>query len=116
MKDRHGALERRRRACRPLTPRQPHSWRSNGTLLAYGQTGSGKTYTIGEIGQLGTRHEGVAHRMIRALYGEIERDMAHSYEVSITFVQIWVERIYDLLAEQTMDHGHKVRPTACSRM
>ena len=40
----------------------------NGTLFAYGQTGSGKTYTIGEIAKLGTCHEGVAHRMVRALY------------------------------------------------
>ena len=40
----------------------------NGTLLAYGQTGSGKTYTIGEIAKLGTEHEGVAHRIVRALY------------------------------------------------
>ena len=38
----------------------------NGTLFAYGQTGSGKTYTIGDITKLGTMHEGVAHRMIRA--------------------------------------------------
>ena len=40
----------------------------NATLFAYGQTGSGKTYTIGEIAKLGTEHEGVAHRVVRALY------------------------------------------------
>ena len=38
-------------------------------MFAYGQTGSGKTYTIGEIANLGSVREGVAHRMIRALFG-----------------------------------------------
>ena len=46
----------------------------NGTLFAYGQTGSGKTYTIGDITKLGTMHEGVAHRMIRALYSLAEQE------------------------------------------
>ena len=40
----------------------------NSTLFAYGQTGSGKTYTIGEVAKLNTPHEGVAHRMVRALF------------------------------------------------
>ncbi len=82
---------------RPLVARSLEGY--NGTLMAYGQTGSGKTYTIGEIGQLGTSHEGIAHRMIRALFTEIGADHDHSYEVGMQFVQIHVERIYDLLGE-----------------
>ena len=74
----------------------------NGTLFAYGQTGSGKTYTIGDITKLGTMHEGVAHRMIRALYSLAEQESEASsteYVVSVQYVQIYLERVYDLLAE-----------------
>ena len=84
-------------------PRIPHVLRSNGTLLAYGQTGSGKTYTIGEIAQLGTRHEGVAHRAVRSLFSHIDADgkatgAAVSYRVQIQYVQIYCEAVHDLLA------------------
>ena len=37
--------------------------------------------------------------MIRSLFEEIEADDEHTYEVSMTYVQIWLEKIYDLLAE-----------------
>ena len=80
----------------------------NGTLLAYGQTGSGKTFTIGEMGRLGSAQEGVAHRMVRALYEEIALDAQFSYSVEMQFVQVHIERIYDLLAERVSEHGHEV--------
>ena len=70
----------------------------NGTLMAYGQTGSGKTYTIGEASSLGTAHEGVAHRMVRELFSEMRDDYQHRYEVSMTAVQVHLERIFDLLS------------------
>ena len=54
----------------------------NGTLFAYGQTGSGKTFTIGEISQLGTACEGVAHRMIRALFSPPTGEAAGSKPTS----------------------------------
>ena len=71
----------------------------NGTLLAYGQTGSGKTFTIGEVGRIGTPHEGVAHRMVRSLFDHIATDATNTYEVKLQFVQIHVERIYDLFGD-----------------
>ena len=80
----------------------------NGTLLAYGQTGTGKTFTIGEMGRLGSAQEGVAHRMVRALYEEIALDAQFSYSVEMQFVQVHIERIYDLLAERVSEHGHEV--------
>ena len=73
----------------------------NGTLFAYGQTGSGKTYTIGEIAKVGTPHEGVAHRMVRALYEEAMAMQVKSFKVEVQFVQIYVEHVHDLLIEQT---------------
>lgn len=77
----------------------------NGTIFCYGQTGSGKTYTMGESSKIGTEHEGVGHRMIRALYREIADDVQHVYKVEVTFLQVYVERIYDLLAETNKQHG-----------
>jgi hypothetical protein len=84
----------------------------NGTILAYGQTGSGKTYTIGEIPYLGTPHEGVAHRMVRDLFNEMAEDRNHKYEVSMQFVQIHLEKIYDLLVAETREYGKAVRAAA----
>lgn len=62
----------------------------NGTLFAYGQTGSGKTYTIGEIGNLGSVHEGVAHRTVRELYQTIKGELGDvmEYSVRVQFVQV----------------------------
>lgn len=69
----------------------------NSTLLTYGQTGSGKTFTMGEIPNLGSANEGVAHRTVRALYAAIAEDGAHAYEVRVTYVQIHCEHVSDLL-------------------
>ena len=80
----------------------------NGTLFTYGQTGSGKTYTMGESSKLGTEHEGVGHRIVRELYDTISRDVAHTYQVEISFVQVYVERIYDLLADRVVQYGRQV--------
>lgn len=78
----------------------------NGSLFAYGQTGSGKTYTIGEMGRVGTPHEGVAHRMVRELYAELARMHCLRFKVSLQFVQIYLESVHDLLGE---DGGAGVR-------
>ena len=80
----------------------------NGTLFAYGQTGSGKTYTIGEMAKLGTAHEGVAHRMIRDLYVQAMQCRPRSFTVTVQFVQVYVERVYDLLAEPKMGEASKL--------
>ena len=50
--------------------------------------------------------------MVRALY-EIALDAQCSYSVEMQFVQVHIERIYDLLAERVSEHGHEViRPLA----
>ena len=80
----------------------------NGTLMAYGQTGSGKTYTIGEIGRLGGKSEGVAHRILRHLYAQLDADdQIAQCEVGMQFVQVHLEKIYDLLAEREVVHGRE---------
>ena len=80
----------------------------NSTLFAYGQTGSGKTFTMGEISNLGTVNEGVAHRVVRELFRATEEDAAQSgvrYTISATYVQVYVEKIYDLLARHDTGTG-----------
>ena len=72
----------------------------NGALLAYGQTGSGKTFTMGETARIGSLEEGMSHRMVRQLFSAIAADSGHSYEISMLYVQVYCERIYDLLIEK----------------
>ena len=43
-----------------------------------------------------------------ALYEEIALDAQFSYSVEMQFVQVHIERIYDLLAERVSEHGHEV--------
>ena len=65
---------------------------------ADGQTGSGKTYTMGEISKLGTPDEGVSHRMIRALYALSAQETSMEYSISMQYVQVHLERVFDLFA------------------
>ena len=71
----------------------------NATLLTYGQTGSGKTFTMGEIENVSTANEGVAHRMVRALFAQIDADSSAEYECAMQYVQIYCEHVHDLLAK-----------------
>ena len=76
----------------------------NSTIFAYGQTGAGKTYTIGEMSLMGGPHEGVAHRMVRALYEAPPAELgATPVAWSVQYVQVYVEKVYDLLAPPTSE-------------
>jgi len=80
----------------------------NGTLMSYGQTGSGKTHTMGEIDALGTAAEGLGHRMVRDLFHEIAIDKRHSFAVKVLFVQVYMDKIYDLLSDDNHGSGPAV--------
>eukprot|EP01031_Cornospumella_fuschlensis_P032523 gene32523-39323_t len=70
----------------------------NGSIMSYGQTGSGKTFTM--IGDAQSyEHRGVAPRAISQLFGEIASRAETEYSVSATFMEIYNERIYDLLSD-----------------
>lgn len=73
----------------------------NGTLMAYGATGSGKTYSVtGASGQV----DGLAQRLVRDLLGRTTADAPHAaYSIQMQFVQVYLERIYDLLATPRED-------------
>jgi len=75
----------------------------NGCVMCYGQTGAGKTHTLGnlEAGQ-----EGLVARALDDLYTSIARESdpataegsrAGEWEVSLAYVQIYMETVHDLL-------------------
>jgi kinesin family protein 6/9 len=71
---------------------------SNGAIIAYGQTGSGKTFTmIGDTKNY--EHRGIAPRAISHLFAEIHARSEIEYKVVISSMEIYNERIYDLLAD-----------------
>ncbi|EDO47601.1 predicted protein, partial [Nematostella vectensis] len=62
----------------------------NGTLMAYGQTGTGKTYTM-------MSRDGVCMQMVHKLFRRLVKDQQHEYKVCMSYLQIYQEKIYDLL-------------------
>ncbi|KAJ6849918.1 kinesin-like protein KIN-UA [Iris pallida] len=69
----------------------------NGTVMAYGQTGTGKTYTVGQLGKEDPSERGI---MVRALE-DILADASPGLDtVRITYLQLYLESIQDLLAPE----------------
>lgn len=100
----------------------------NGTIMAYGQTGAGKTFTMvraralprpraarwasqrefnpaAALGatQIGSpasfEHRGIAPRAISQLFAGAEARSDMDVQVSVSYLEIYNERIFDLLAE-----------------
>ncbi|TMW64780.1 hypothetical protein Poli38472_011660 [Pythium oligandrum] len=86
----------------------------NGTILAYGQTGAGKSFTmIGDTRNY--QHRGIAPRAIAQVYEEIENRIEIAYSIHVSYMEIYNDRIYDLLepfnpnsAENERYHGDLV--------
>lgn len=72
----------------------------NSTVLAFGQTGAGKTYTMEGAGTklLANDSEGMVPKAIRVLFAKMTDKKMSKFRVSCTFLQIYNERIYDLLS------------------
>ena len=91
----------------------------NGAVMTYGQTGSGKTFTmvsaqpifsltiiISDIcifNQMGDthsyEHRGVAPRALGQLFHEINARVEIEYRVSCTYLELYGEKIFDLLKD-----------------
>jgi Cdc6-like AAA superfamily ATPase len=70
----------------------------NSSILCYGQSGSGKTYTIG----LGDS-KGMIQLTIKQLFQSLEEkfaDTEKNFDVSVSFIEIYNEKVYDLLSEK----------------
>ncbi|XP_076919903.1 kinesin-like protein KIN-UC [Bidens hawaiensis] len=72
----------------------------NGTIMAYGQTGTGKTYTLGKLGKDDTSERGI---MVRALEEIISGASSASDSIEISYLQIYMESVQDLLAPEKVN-------------
>eukprot|EP01065_Artemidia_motanka_P008436 TRINITY_DN1424_c0_g1_i1.p1 TRINITY_DN1424_c0_g1~~TRINITY_DN1424_c0_g1_i1.p1 ORF type:complete len:1311 (+),score=437.91 TRINITY_DN1424_c0_g1_i1:77-4009(+) len=91
-----------------------NAWKGlNSSLVAYGQTGSGKTYSIfgppevpmGELlssSSRGTLHPeaGLVPRIFADLFQRLEASEPENYIVEVAMVEIYMERVFDLLARR----------------
>lgn len=66
----------------------------NGTVMAYGQTGTGKTYTLARLGEEDMSARGI---MVRALEDILAEISPETDSVSISYLQLYMETIQDLL-------------------
>eukprot|EP00943_MAST-04B_sp_MAST-4B-sp1_P007186 g7186.t1 len=71
----------------------------NGAIFAYGQTGTGKTYTMGILDELEETSLGIIPRSLRHVFGHIDANSeASKWTVTVSFLQIYLENVQDLLA------------------
>jgi kinesin family protein 6/9 len=75
----------------------------NGTILAYGQTGAGKTFTM--IGGNDFKLRGIAPRAISHVFRVINDRPHCTFEVKISYLEIYTEQYYDLLNDNTTPLG-----------
>eukprot|EP01018_Ginkgo_biloba_P025344 Gb_35282 [translate_table: standard] len=78
----------------------------NGTILAYGQTGAGKTYTLSAmvIDKYGVQTaEGMVPRSAADIFARVAEDKDHEYHVSMSYIQIYMEIIQDLLRPENLN-------------
>ena len=76
----------------------------NGTVMAYGQTGAGKTFTM--LGSLGTYHQrGIQPRAISHIFSQIENRTEYDFKVSVSYMELYNERIFDLLTMEQKDQS-----------
>ncbi|XP_022765450.1 kinesin-like protein KIN-UC [Durio zibethinus] len=69
----------------------------NGTVMAYGQTGTGKTFTLGRLGKDDASERGI---MVRALEDIMANISIASDTVEVSYLQLYMESIQDLLAPE----------------
>jgi len=77
----------------------------NGGIISYGQTGSGKSFTmIGDTQNYD--HRGIAPRAISQIFSEVNSRIESEFKISCTYMEIYNERIFDLLTDlSNPDHG-----------
>lgn len=81
----------------------------NGLLFAYGITNSGKTYTI----QGGSDREGIIPRVLQDVFTRMEQNKQAdrpTYHVLVSYLEIYNEKIYDLLQEGNKTRKGKFQP------
>lgn len=73
----------------------------NGTVFAYGQTGAGKSYTMMGTNIDDDEGRGVIPRIVQQIFASIMSSPSTiEYTVRVSYMEIYMERIRDLLAPQ----------------
>ncbi|KAI5463364.1 P-loop containing nucleoside triphosphate hydrolase protein [Mariannaea sp. PMI_226] len=73
----------------------------NGTVFAYGQTGAGKSYTMMGTNIDDDEGRGVIPRIVEQIFASIlSSPSTIEYTVRVSYMEIYMERIRDLLAPQ----------------
>jgi kinesin family protein 18/19 len=67
----------------------------NATVFAYGPTGTGKTYTM--LGDKEKSVQGISVLTIQDILTAIENDKESTYNLNVSYVEIYNENIRDLL-------------------
>ncbi|CAJ0608784.1 unnamed protein product, partial [Cylicocyclus nassatus] len=85
----------------------------NCTLFAYGQTGTGKTYAMeGGSGKYDSYQEdpttGIIPRAVEHIFEELAKSSTGEYSVQISYLELYNEELYDLLAP-TSDDRERLR-------
>ncbi|XP_055615677.1 kinesin-like protein Nod [Toxorhynchites rutilus septentrionalis] len=77
------------------------------TALAYGQTGTGKTFTMGLQWDHSGPHDinrGMITRALDQTFDLLEESRnKEDYEIQVSFIEIYNEKIYDLLSENSTE-------------
>lgn len=74
----------------------------NGTVMAYGQTGAGKTFTMtGDVQNF--KQRGIVPRAIGQVFADIEERPQQEFAVYASFMEIYNEKIFDLLDETSVN-------------
>ena len=89
----------------------------NGTIMAYGQTGSGKTFTVfgskPAIDSYGFENHpegGIVPRSLHHIFNYIRDNIDNAqFQVTVSFIQIYMEIITDLLSPQKSKTGLQIR-------
>ena len=70
-------------------------------VVAHGPVASGKSFTM--RGPVDFRQRGLVPRIINELYGRLRRDEGVEASITATYVEVYNERLVDLLAEAGID-------------
>jgi centromeric protein E len=82
----------------------------HGTIFAYGQTGSGKTYTM--VGDRAQGVPGVMTLAVNQMFAHIKSDSYRDYMVRVSYMEIYNERVRDLLNPLAAGEEMRVRHDA----
>ncbi|KAL6449936.1 KIP2 Kinesin-like protein KIP2 [Candida maltosa Xu316] len=79
--------------------------RYNGTIFAYGMTGSGKTFSM----KGNEEDPGFVELAINDIFHKINTPTTKKYSISVSYLEIYNEKIMDLLNTATVNQDLKIR-------